>query len=279
MLTSMTTPDWSALRAAEFALPDGADLPAHVEAAFELLASADPDERDELAYPALATWLETGKLDDALPQIGERAAALFGASESHTRSFAALVLTEVVLRDAAVRLVSQAHLHAWQSAWAGWYLNEQDLRGWVEGVGWIHALAHGADVAAVLAQHPALGQTDLNTLLDTLNGRICTVTLAPHHAEDDRIALAAFLVLSRPEVTAADLRGWLASVQAMWQPEYGQPRSVAAAFAVQVGRSLLMFAHLGAQLPGGAVFPAPESARLLTPLLAALKTVFWAYPD
>ena len=105
--------------AAEFALPDGADLPAFVDAGFTLLASADPDERDELAYPALATWLETGKLDDTLPQIGDRAAALFGASEAHIRSFAALVLTEVVLRDTKVRLVSRAHLHAWQSAWVG----------------------------------------------------------------------------------------------------------------------------------------------------------------
>ena len=275
----MTTPDWNALRAAEFALPDGTDLSAFVDAGFTLLASADPDERDELAYPALATWLETGKLDDTLPQIGDRAAALFGASGAHTRSFAALVLTEVVLRDTAVRLVSQAHLHAWQSAWAGWYLGEQDLRGWVEGTGWIHALAHGADVAAVLAQHPALGRTDLNALLDTLNKRVGTVTLTPHLSEDDRIALAVFLTFGRPELTQRDSRQWLAGLQAIWTSGDAQPRSVAAAFAVQVARSLLVFAHLGVQLPSGAVFPAPEPARLLNPLLAALKTAFWAYPD
>jgi Protein of unknown function (DUF2785) len=275
----MTTPDWNALREAEFALPDDADLEGYVDAGFRLLDSADPVERDDLAYPALATWLETGKLDENLFQIGDRAALLLTAPESYTRSFAALVLAEVVLRDASVQLLPLIHLHAWQSAWAGWYLDEQDLRGWIEGTGWIHALAHGADVAAVLAQHPALSHAQLSKLLQVLNARIQTVQELPHQSEDDRIALAAFLVLSRPEIMSEDIRQWLASVQAIWQPEYARPRSVSAAFAAQVARSLLMFAHLGALLPGGAVFPAPEPARLKIPLLAALKTAFPAYPD
>lgn len=174
-----------------------------MDAGFGLLASPDPLERDEVACPALATWLETGRLDDRLPMIGDRAVRLFAAPESYTRSFAALVLTEMLLRDAGRAsgsgVISAGLAGRGESrTWAG----EHDLRGW------IHALAHGPEVAARLAPHPALGQSELTGVLTVLTARRQTVQVSPHLFEDDRMALAVCPVLSRPEVTAADLHGW-----------------------------------------------------------------------
>ncbi|WP_194165400.1 DUF2785 domain-containing protein [Deinococcus terrestris] len=274
----MNLVDWDALRKAGFTLPDGADLPSLVGAAFTLLASPEATARDEWAYAALATWLTSGRLDEYLEDVGERASHLLAAPEVQARSFAALVLAEVLARDARVRRLGAASLRTWQGAWARWYVQERDLRDWVDGLGWLHALAHGADVAARLAQHPALTRVELLAVLATLTARLRDLPALPTQWEEDRLALAAFLLLRRPEVTPPDLTTWLGELEALWRPLSGRPRTVVAAFAVQVARSLLVFAHLGAQLPGEAPVAAPPAPVLQKPLLAALRSAFPVYP-
>ncbi|HZE00056.1 MAG TPA: DUF2785 domain-containing protein, partial [Micromonosporaceae bacterium] len=40
----------------------------------------------------------------------------------------------------------------WQRAVGAWFLGETDLRGWDDQLGWLHAIAHGADTPAVPAR-------------------------------------------------------------------------------------------------------------------------------
>ena len=40
---------------------------------------------------------------------------------------------------------------------ATWLLRERDLRGFVPGKGWAHAVAHGADALGTLARSPHVG--------------------------------------------------------------------------------------------------------------------------
>lgn len=271
----MSKPNWAELAAQEFQLSNPAEAAALLPAAFKLLASPDPTKRDEIAYPAIATWLELGYLDAELERVGDAAIQLFQAPKVHTRSFAALILAEMLSRDAQTRTLKLATLRGWIKAWGQWYVHEQDLRSYTPKMGWLHALAHGADVAAVLSQHPALKVSEINAVLDALLRRIETVTVLPAQFEDDRLALALFLLLARLDET--DRQGWFTQFEKLVQPAWGQPRSAATAFAVQVGRALLMFTHFGAKLPDGSLLPASEPLR--QPLLKALKEAFaFAYP-
>ena len=45
----------------------------------------------------------------------------------------------------------------WGDAIATWLLRERDLRGFVPGKGWAHAVAHGADALGALAALAAPG--------------------------------------------------------------------------------------------------------------------------
>src|SRR6202034_786369 len=87
--------------------------------------------------------------------------------ELQARTFADLILAEVVERDmTSGRATAEASLR-WRDAFASWYPAERDLRGWDERLGWLHAVAHGADALAQFGRSPRLGSDDLRRLLAT----------------------------------------------------------------------------------------------------------------
>ena len=183
-----------------------------------MLGSADPYVRDEIAYPTLATWVSEGVYDDLLEGLGDGMAAglLVGIGESGTdsvfrRSFSALVLAECVGRGGEHHLVAEEALIRWGDRLAGWLVRERDLRGFVPGKGWAHAVAHGADAIGALAGVDALGRLELTVLLDVIADRLLTPTDARFlHGEDDRLASAAMAVLRRDLVELEVLEPWVA---------------------------------------------------------------------
>ncbi|MFC6617194.1 DUF2785 domain-containing protein [Deinococcus radiophilus] len=272
------TADWPALAAGDFALPAGVCAEELLPEAFQLLTSPHPEQRDGLAYPALATWVMSGELDGRLTEVAAQTLPLLTAPHTHSRTFAPLILAVLLSRDAQTRELDPATVRSWLEAWATWYTSEPDLRSYDPQVGWLHAVAHGADVAASFAEHPSLERADLRRVLDTLSQRIRQVDQALLQQEDDRLALAAFVLLARPELTPADRRQWLADLGRLMQPEQ-MPRSASAAFAVQVGRALLLFTQFGVGGEGGAPVPARSADGWREDLLAALHRTFPVYGD
>ena len=123
-----------------------------------MLGDPDPHVRDGLAYPTLATWVGEGVYDDLLEGLGDGMASglTVGLGEDGTdtvfrRSFSALVLAECVARATERGLLPDEVVLRWGDRLAGWLVRERDLRGYVPGKGWAHAVAHGADALGVLA--------------------------------------------------------------------------------------------------------------------------------
>lgn len=130
-----------------FAVPDGSDLPALVAELGEGLRSRDPVVRDRRAYGVLATWIGRGVLGaDAMRELGDRMAARFADDEIQARTFAPLILDAIVTAG-----VFEAR---WVAAFTDWYAAEEDLRGLDPELGWLHAVAHGADSSELSACGP-----------------------------------------------------------------------------------------------------------------------------
>lgn len=136
--------DWQAIADADFDLPAGVDLPTLAGELSEALADPDPDVRDGPAYAVLARWIKRGVLDGQLSAMGDEMAARFADPRIQARTFAALVLCWIIERG--------AFDEAWLAAFQRWYLAEDDLRGYDAEVGWLHAVAHGADLLGLLGQ-------------------------------------------------------------------------------------------------------------------------------
>ncbi|MEI2812039.1 MAG: DUF2785 domain-containing protein [Nocardioides sp.] len=194
-----------------------ADLTAELTA---MLGSVDPEIRDGMAYPTLATWISRGIYDELLSGLGDGMAAglVVGLGEEETdnvfrRSFSALTLAECIRHDQHAGLLPPGKVLEWGDRIATWYLRERDLRGYVPGKGWAHAIAHGADAIGALAVSPYLGKPELTVLLDVLADRLLqpSETLL-HSGEPDRMAMATMRILRRDLVPLNVLEPWVVRI-------------------------------------------------------------------
>jgi hypothetical protein len=271
----MATAYWEQVRSAEMRVPTDrplADLTAELAT---MLGSTDPVERDEFAYPILATWISEGVYDDLLAGLGDgmTAGLTQGLGESGTdsvfrRSFSALVLAECIERDNAESLVPAAKILDWGDRVTGWLVRERDVRGFVPGRGWAHAVAHGADVVGSLADCPHFGLTELTVLLDVIADRVLLETPTPlTSGEPDRLARATMSVLRRRLVPLRIIEPWLARVTAAATTKGGP--DLDPYLATANAEAFLRALHIQVAL---APEPIDVRADLLLELVAALRT-------
>ncbi|GIG69478.1 DUF2785 domain-containing protein [Phytomonospora endophytica] len=205
--------DWRKIIDGGFAVPDGAGVPGLVTELCEALRSRDPVVRDRHGYSVLATWIGRGVLDeDALRELGDAMAARFADPEIQARTFAPLILDAIVSAG-----VFESR---WVEAFSDWYTGEEDLRGLDPELGWLHAVAHGADLLGTFGRRPEVDAVEMLALA----ARRMT-TPAPHvwdAMEDDRLAHAVALTLTRAELGEEDATGWLSTVAAAFE---GRDRS------------------------------------------------------
>ncbi len=218
----MSTAYWNRVRSAEMRVPEDRPLPDLTAELTTMLGSTDPVERDEIAYPILSAWIGEGVYDDLLAGLGDGMAAGLtqglgevGTHSVFRRSFSALVLAACVHRDNTQSLLPGGKLLEWGDRASGWLVRERDLRGFVPGQGWAHAVAHGADVLDELAASPHFRLNELTVLLDVIADRV----LGPAEAvwtsgEPDRLAAAAMSVFRRRLVPLRIIEPWLARIAA-----------------------------------------------------------------
>jgi hypothetical protein len=277
----MSTAYWHQVASAEMKVPTDrplADLTAELTT---MLGSTDPVERDEIAYPILATWVTGGVYDDLLAGLGDGMAAGLtqGLGESGTdsvfrRSFSALVLAECLERDNLEARLPATKILEWGDRVAGWLVRERDVRGFVAGKGWAHAVAHGADAIGAVADSPHLGLNELTVLLDVVADRVLTETSTPLvSGEPDRLARATMTILRRRLVPLRILEPWLARVTA--GATSGTTPAEVDPFLVTGGpEAFLRALHLQVAL---APEPIDVRADLLLELVAALRATNATY--
>ena len=213
---------WKQVHADGLAVPSDRPLDDLTAELTRMLGSPDPAQRDGTAYPTLATWVERGVYDDLLAGLGDGMAAglRVGIGESGTdsvfrRSFSALVLAECIARDNGRPLLPGGKILEWGDRLATWLLREKDVRGFVPGKGWAHAVAHGADAIGTVAGSPHVATPELTVLLDVIADRlILPVDRLFTSGEPDRLAMATMRILRRNAVPLRVLEPWIARLAA-----------------------------------------------------------------
>jgi hypothetical protein len=203
------------------------DLTAELTA---MLGDPDPHRRDSIAYEVLATWVSDGVYDHLLEGLGDGMAAGLtvglgdvGTDSVFRRSFSALILGECVSRDNERHILPADTVLGWGDRVASWFVRERDLRGFVPGKGWAHAVAHGADALTALAGSEAMGRLELTVILDVIADRLLTETdQRLTHGEDDRLAATTMAILRRDVVGLEVLEPWLARLGASARPDHAR---------------------------------------------------------
>src|SRR3954452_15412994 len=213
---------WRHVHAEGLAVPSDRPLDELTAELTRMLGDPDPALRDGTAYPTLTTWVERGVYDDLLAGLGDGMAMglLVGLGEQDTdsvfrRSFSALVLGECVARDNARPLLPGSKILEWGDRLTTWLLRERDLRGFVPGKGWAHAISHGADGLGTLAQSPHVAANELTVVLDVIADRVLLpVDRLFTNGEPDRLAAATMAVLRRNIVSLQVIEPWVARLAA-----------------------------------------------------------------
>lgn len=208
---------WKQVHATGLAVPQDRPLDDLTAELTRMLGDPDPALRDGTAYPTLTTWVDRGVYDDLLGGLGDGMAIglRVGLGETGTdtvfrRSFSALVLGECIARDNQRPLLPGGKILEWGDRIAAWLLRERDLRAFVPGKGWAHAVAHGADTLATLANSPHLAQPELTVILDVIADRVLLpVDRLFTNGEPDRLAFATMNVLRRNVVPLRVLEPWI----------------------------------------------------------------------
>lgn len=212
----------------DFRCPPGATVSALTPEIAPLLGATDSHLREN-ALEILCHWGYAGQFgEEELLSIGQAMATNLssGLGEAGTnsvflRSFSALILEMVVHVDdlRAIGAVADekpflAHdqVLAWFDVALISFRGEADFRGFVDGQGWAHAIAHKADLLGEFARGRHLDHAHLERIL----AAIADLLTRPSEyvilfEEDQRLVRAAVNVLLRNEVGAAFLRTWIES--------------------------------------------------------------------
>ena len=232
---------WQHVLESDMAVPAGRPLNELTAELVTMLGSPRAVEREDVAFPVLATWLRDGVYDDLLVSFGDSLARGLtvglrspGDDTVFRRSYSALTLAECVRRDNVASLLPVDVILSWADQAIGWYTRERDVRGNVAGKGTAGAIRHGATLLTAFASSRHLQNLHLRVLLDVIAERVTAATdTVLVSGEDDAVSLATLTVLQRNTIETEVLEAWvddLASTldrPAHLQPEIDWPTPAA----------------------------------------------------
>lgn len=209
---------WQAIVSNDYLLPSQQTAAALTPGLLSNLSSTDPDVREQFSTTVLEKWLYRGyytpaELSDFIRQLAANLTVGLGEQGTHTvllRSFSALTLAEIIYYDCEHPFLTASQLQQLLEDGLAYFLAEQDLRGYEAGIGWLHAVAHGSDLLAVLAPHEVLQVADLERIMEAIATKVAPPT--PHvylYNEDQRMVRAVLWTLQRNLLTMEFLDNWL----------------------------------------------------------------------
>ena len=229
---------WRGVAQAKFAVPAGESLPAMVAELGGYLGSPDPELRDDIAYSTLASWIYQQKVvpvelrrallaqwtNDLTRGIGER-----DTDAVFRRSFSALALGLLVIADNEAPYLDKAEFDRTLAASLGYLAAERDIRGFDATKGWMHSVAHTADLLKFLARSRHLQPAQQARVLAAATDKVGAVDTVLTHGEDERLARAILSIAARPDFDEPGFRTWASSLAPPRATGPPTPASLAAA--------------------------------------------------
>ena len=213
---------WLTIAKSHYAVPENQSAFTLAQELSQLLGSADPELRDDLAYSILARWvarpnilqpLELQTLADEWRANLKSGIGEAGTNSVLKRSFSALCLSSIGEREAKSPFLGEQSYHQLLADALIYLQSERDLRGYDANLGWIHSTAHTADLLQALAASPLLTKEEQSGILSALATRLSSAPQVYTQGEQDRIAGAVLAVIRRSDSDTASFETWLTKLQ------------------------------------------------------------------
>ncbi|WP_170958347.1 DUF2785 domain-containing protein [Bacillus pseudomycoides] len=181
----------------------------------------DPELRDELIYSIFEKWIRNDYLTKSQLQylmktclsdnylfykIGEK-----NTDSVFTRSFSALVITEILSKDGEFCFLDKYLVLEGIEKSLKYLQKENDTRGYVDGKGWAHGIAHGADLLTAAIKHPKFSLEYVNECLCTI--KLCLFKDAQYiDNEDGRMIFILEALHDNKNIGECTFKNWIISL-------------------------------------------------------------------
>lgn len=257
--------DAERLRAVAVSARSSAD---HLLALADCLGDPSPAVRDGFAYERFAGVLRSGDVApatlralvaDLSPRLRKTDADGFEAP------FAALVLSEVARVDRVAPYLDDVERSRMVAAAAEYLVSVTDYRGFIEGQGWRHGVAHASDFAMQLSLNPKLSREQGGRLLAAIGSQVAP---SPGHSyvfgEPGRLARPVYFLMLNGRVDNAASAAFFEAIapddSARWQAPYRSTAGLAALHNTRAfAQSLFVYASASDDPRAGAIADAALS--------------------
>ena len=214
------------------------ELPAD-ELAIELiscLGSPDPELRDGVGYELFTYWLREEKLTDDTREalLARLESRMSDSSQAATlsRSFSALILAELMRSDAATPFMTSLQRNQLLDSTISAIGSESDFRGLDAELGWIHPVAHLADLLWRFALHPHTSPDQATLLMAAVRSKVAPTDVAYAFNEGDRLARVIAVIVRRELIAADEIAGWIGEFESpssmeRWSEAFRSPAGMA----------------------------------------------------
>ncbi|MEX2124648.1 MAG: DUF2785 domain-containing protein [Woeseia sp.] len=228
---------WQAVIADDFTPPEDRPLSSLTQELSDYLASADPELRDDIAYSLLTQWmyvkrimppeLRTALIGDwsvnLTYRIGEQ-----GTESVFRRSFSALMLSVAAALDNEAPYLDKASFDRLLHAGLAYLRDERDTRGFEAPNGWMHSVAHTADLLKLLGRSRHLGKTQQSVILTAITDKLTRLDHVLVHGEDERLARAVLSIIARPDFDMQAFHTFLSALEQARSEGLPTPAALAA---------------------------------------------------
>lgn len=196
------------------------DLNRLIEQMVNHIGSTDPQLRDKLIYTSFYYLIKQDYLNEQQMTylikscLDENHLFLSIGSQNDdtvfTRTFSSLVVALILGKDRENQfLPKEFTIQAIKSSMI--YLQkEADTRGYVEGKGWAHSIAHGADLLDEAIKHPLFEMNLISDCLDTISS--CLFKESVYTDEEDERLIYAIEALFEKGMDESILEKWVISL-------------------------------------------------------------------
>jgi len=178
----------------------------------------DGELRDSLIFSTLYTWImkdvfTTEEIRKLLNLSLDDNHLLYGIGEINdsvfTRTFSVLNVALALYKHREKSYLSKEEISIVFQKIMEYYENDKDVRGYIEGKGWAHGAAHGADAIDELVRCEEIGSDETKRILESFHKKININDYSYIHEEDERIVTAVKAILDRKIIDEEYIIEWV----------------------------------------------------------------------
>lgn len=184
------------------------------------IGDIDSELRDELILSNLDRWINDGIIStDEVYEL-----LMIALDEDHIskglgniddsvfcRTFSVEVVASIIYRHRRENFISESDIEKAFNTVLKVYNDDKDVRGYIEGKGWAHGCAHGADALDEFAKCEEIGYEGLTKILDSIYKKVNINYYRYIHFEDERMVTVVKAIIERKIIPTKEVEDWIRS--------------------------------------------------------------------